>query len=179
MGDNHTATTVPQPQWYVALQGRTHGPVDAATLHRWAGEGRISWDLQVLPVGGEQWMPYTAAPELRGLAVVAPPSVPPAMAGPPAPAASHRTLCDCPACGGPVENVAPVYGWPWGFWQRSLRPQFACRACGTKVAYEDLPAPVQARVTRGVRVGFILWVIVIVLVFAAIASPFIVAAMYR
>jgi hypothetical protein len=78
-----------------------------------------------------------------------------------------------------VLNVALVYGWPWGFWQRALKPEFACGSCGTPIGYDELTPEAQARVTRTMRTGFALWVVVVVAVILAIASPFFVAMAYH
>lgn len=165
------------PLWYVTLHGQAYGPVNAETLRQWARQGRISADLQVCPAGGGAWALYTVVPELRDLPVVAPPPTPPPTATMPA-TAPPSGISPCPRCDGPVTNVAPTYGWPWGLWQRSLKPTFQCSSCRADVGYDGLTPAAQAKVTRTMRNAFILWIVVVVLVFGGIASPFIMWAIY-
>jgi hypothetical protein len=154
------APAAAEPQWHIAIGKEVYGPATRSELVQWAAEGRLLPGAQALPVGGEHWVPVHLAPELEDLPLTAPPRPAPATyaAYPasrgPVPA---RRLCDCPHCAGPVTNVAPAYGWPWGFFQRSLRPRFRCGQCGREIAYEQLSGEAQARVTRGVRTGALGW----------------------
>ena len=75
-------------------------------------------------------------------------------------------------------NVASAYGWPWGLWQRALKPVFACGACGAPIGFDELTPVARARVTRSMRLAFVGWIIVVVFVIAGIASPFLVALYY-
>ena len=166
--------------WYVAVSGQVFGPASAVTLREWAAEGRLTAGAQVRPLDGGAWALPTAFPELQDLSVLSPPPVaPPVPAGTAAYRAPRPGVCACPDCGGSVRNVAPAYGWPWGLWQRALKPKFACESCRAPIAFSRLTKAAQAQVTRRMRIAFAGWIIVVVFVILGIASPFLVALAYR
>jgi hypothetical protein len=155
-------------QWYVAMDAEVYGPADKRELTRWAAEGRIRPGAQAVRVGEDVWAPFHRAPGLEDIPLTPPPVPVPATYVPrpaprPRPARpSRQQLSPCPHCGGQVNNVAPSYGWPWGFFQRSLKPQFGCAQCGRSVQYEELPPKAQAQVSRSVRNGAIGWFVVVI-----------------
>jgi hypothetical protein len=146
-----------EAQWYVAIGSEVYGPAAKATLAQWAVEGRVIPGAHVLRVGDQEWVPIHTVAELSDIRLTAPPPpAPPAYAPMRAPVPQRR-LCSCPHCGGPVQNVAPAYGWPYGLFQRSLKPEFRCAQCGRKIEFEELTPVAQAQVSRGVRMGTIAW----------------------
>lgn len=165
-------------RWYVAVGGEVYGPADLPTLRRWTASGRMPTGTQVRPVDGDSWLPVTAFPELRDLALFAPtgPTHQPAAVYPSAEAALSA-VAPCPYCRGPVLNMAPPYGWPWGFWQRALKPQFICTSCGAQVRLSQLPPAAQAQVARRMRLAYV-WMGVTAVAILIIASPFLVALVY-
>jgi len=164
----------------VAMGDQVYGPADKRELTRWAAEGRIQPGAQALRVGEEMWAPFHRVPGLDDIPLTPPPvPVPAAYVPRPTPRpVPRRQLCPCPHCGGQVDNIAPSYGWPWGFFQRSLKPQFGCAQCARKVAYEELTPEAQAQVARAVRSGAIGWFAIVIglilfialCVFAALAA---------
>ena len=79
----------------------------------------------------------------------------------------------------PTAGAVCAYGWPWGLWQRALKPKFACDSCRAPIAFSRLTKAAQAQVTRRMRTAFAGWIIVVVFVILGIASPFLVALAYR
>ena len=149
----------PEPRWHVAMGEEVYGPATKSELIQWAAEGRLLPGAQAVPVGGERWVPLHTAPGLEDVPLAPPPCPGPAAyayGAAPRPV-GPRPLCACPHCAGPVTNVAPAYGWPWGLFQRSLRPQFRCGQCGRAIEYEELSRDAQAQVSRGVRNGSFAW----------------------
>jgi hypothetical protein len=148
-----------EPRWHVAIGGEVYGPADREELAKWAAEGRLVPGSQVVPVGGDRWTPVHLAPGLKDLVLTPPP--PPSPTAYAYPAArqpvAERRLSDCPHCAGPVTNIAPSYGFPWGFFQRALRPRFRCGQCGRAIAYDELSAAAQGEVSRALRRATIGW----------------------
>lgn len=164
-----------EPTWYVAVGDQVYGPADLPTLRRWMASGRITTATQVRAAGGDSWCSMETFPELRDLRMFG------ASRPLPQPAPTHlpveaalSAVAPCPHCRGPVLNIAPPYGWPWGIWQRALRPQFVCTSCGARLRLGELPAAAQAEVARKKRVAWA-WIIVTTLFILIIASPFLVA----
>jgi hypothetical protein len=166
-----------EPMWYVAVGREVYGPADAVALREWTAAGRLPGGAQVRRVDGDAWMPLATVPELRDIHLAAPP--PPVHAATVPYAPTRRALASCPHCGGAVVNRAPVYGWPWGLWQRALKPEFVCGSCGAPMPFDRLPPDVKARVTRTMRRAFAAWIVVVVFVIFGIASPFLVALAYQ
>jgi len=169
MGDGTTEAMEFRPegetsevQWYVAIGDQVYGPADRRELTRWAAEGRILPGAQALRVGDEMWAPFHRVPGLEDIPLTPPPPPAPAVYVPMRAPAPRPPLCPCSHCGGQVSNTAPSYGWPWGFFQRSLKPQFGCAQCGRKVEYEELTPEAQAQVTRAVRTGAIGWFAIVI-----------------
>jgi len=170
MGGDAVETPEPAPEgetelrWHVAIGGEVYGPATRSELVQWAAEGRIQPGVQVVPVGGEHWAPIHLAPGLEDVPLTPPPRPGPTVYAYPASpgAVPARRLSDCPHCAGPVTNVAPAYGFPWGFFQRSLRPRFRCGQCGRGIEYEELSPAARAQVTRGVRTGACAWFAIVI-----------------
>ena len=174
--ENHT----PQPDaappartWWVVHQGRVYGPAEAATIRRWAAEGRIRPGFMVRETEGEPWRSPKEVPELRDALLLVPP--------PPTQAWTHsvrspvgQVVCACPHCGGPVTNMAPVYGWPWGLWQRTFKPEFVCATCGRDLQPEELPPAVRQRLAGSQATARVVWGLLVIALALAIALPFIV-----
>ena len=162
-------------QWYVAVGTEVYGPANKATLAQWAAEGRIIPGAQALRVGDQHWLPFHSMAELAGIPLAPPPApTSPAYAQPPS-GIPQRRLCACPFCEGPVNNVAPVYGWPWGFFQRSLKPEYRCGQCGRQIQFEQLSPTAQAQMSRFVKAGSIGWFIIVIGLILFIALCFFVA----
>ena len=154
-------------QWYVAVGGQTSGPATAEQIGAWAREGRLPPGWLVCEVGQSQWQAPESVPALAYLVVGAP------LARGPAPFGA------CPHCGGGVRNVAPVYGWPWGFWQRALKAQFQCDQCRRDIPLAQLDRQAREAALRARKIGWISWAIIVFFVFAAIASPFLMILLYK
>ncbi|MBM3501878.1 MAG: DUF4339 domain-containing protein [Armatimonadetes bacterium] len=153
-----------EPRWHVAIGGEVYGPTTRSELMQWAADGRLPPGTQVTPLGGEQWIPIHRAPGLEDIPATPPPrpGSPTYAYAAPVGAVPARPLCDCLHCGGPVTNIAPAYGFPWGFFQRSLRPRFRCGQCGRALAYEELSCEAQTQISRGVRTGTFAWFAIVI-----------------
>lgn len=71
----------------IGWDGKQYGPVSANDLRAWLADRRVNADTQVCPVGGTEWKPLSAYPELMG-----PPSSAPAAAPAPAEARDLEAL---------------------------------------------------------------------------------------
>jgi hypothetical protein len=163
---------LPSARWYVAIRGEAYGPADKATLVQWAAEGRLTAGTDVCPEGEQAWRPLNSVAELRDLPLAAPPAPSQPAYYPTVHVPPQNRLGSCPTCTGPVSNVAPAYGWPWGLFQRSLRPEFRCAQCGRPMPFEELPPGAQDKVARDVRRGTIWWFVIVVGLILFIAACF-------
>lgn len=60
----------------IGWDGKQYGPVSAEDLRAWLADRRVSAETQVCPVGGAEWKPLSAYPELVGQSSAVPAPVP-------------------------------------------------------------------------------------------------------